>query len=106
MNDNVYILGVGIIKFGRFLERSVKDMAGLVLDDVLKDCDLTREDIEAAWFSNTCWGIFSSATALIRAGRRSSASSAVSSPRLAAWPPTSPAFHGSTVCRRCRFPTP
>ncbi len=59
MSEDVYIVGVGIIKFGRFLERSIKDMAGLVLDDVLKDCDLTREDIEAAWFSNTCWGIYS-----------------------------------------------
>lgn len=59
MSDNVYILGVGIIKYGRFLERSMKDMAALVLDDVLRDCDLTREDIEAAWFSNTCWGLFS-----------------------------------------------
>lgn len=69
MSDTVYILGVGIIKFGRFLERSVKDMAGLVLDDVLKDCDPTREDIEAAWFSNTCWGIFSNQHSVAESSR-------------------------------------
>ena len=59
MSEDIYIIGVGMIKFGRFLDRSIKDMAGLVLDDVLSDGSLTREDIEAAWFSNTCWGIYS-----------------------------------------------
>jgi len=59
MADDVYIIGVGMIKFGKFLERSVKDMTGLVLEGVLKDCDLGRDDIEAAWFSNTMWGLYS-----------------------------------------------
>jgi acetyl-CoA acetyltransferase len=59
MSDDVYIIGVGMIKFGKFLERSVKDMTGEVLESVLKDCDLTRDDIEAAWFSNTMWGLYS-----------------------------------------------
>lgn len=58
MSDNVYILGVGMIKFGKYLERSVKDMTGLVLKEVLDDCGLTREDIQAAWFSNTMWGLY------------------------------------------------
>jgi acetyl-CoA acetyltransferase len=59
MSSRVYIIGAGMIKFGKFLERSIKDMTGLVLDDVLKDCTLTRDDIQAAWFSNTGWGIYS-----------------------------------------------
>jgi acetyl-CoA acetyltransferase len=59
MSQDVYIIGTGMIKFGKFLERSVKDMTGLVLEEVLKDCDLSREDIEAAWFSNTMWGLYS-----------------------------------------------
>jgi acetyl-CoA acyltransferase len=58
MSDNIYILGVGMIKFGKFLERSVKDMTGLVLEEALKDCSLTREDIQAAWFSNSMWGLY------------------------------------------------
>ncbi len=58
MSDDVYILGVGMIKFGKFLERSVKDMAGLVLEETLQDCALTRDDIQAAWFSNTMWGLY------------------------------------------------
>jgi len=59
MGKDVYIIGVGMIKFGKFLERSMKDMTREVLDDVLRDCGLTRDDIEAAWFSNTTWGLYS-----------------------------------------------
>lgn len=59
MSDNIYIFGTGMIKFGKFLDRSVKDMTGLVLEEVLKDCDLARDDIQAAWFSNTMWGLYS-----------------------------------------------
>lgn len=59
MSSDVYIIGVGMIKFGKFLERSIKDMTGQVLEDVLRDCNLTRDNIEAAWFSNTMWGLYS-----------------------------------------------
>jgi len=58
MSDNVYILGVGMTKFGKFLDKSIKVFTGESLDLVLKDCGLNRSDIEAAWFSNTCWGIY------------------------------------------------
>jgi acetyl-CoA acetyltransferase len=58
MSDDVYILGVGMIKFGKYLEKGVKDLSGEALDLVLKDCDLQKGDIEAAWFSNCSWGIY------------------------------------------------
>ena len=57
MSDRVYIIGVGMIKFGKYLEKSIKNLTGDVLENVLKDCNLKREDIEAAWFSNTGWGM-------------------------------------------------
>ena len=56
MSDNVYILGVGMIKFGKHLDKGVKQLTGQALDLVLKDCDLRMKDIEAAWFSNSGWG--------------------------------------------------
>ena len=56
MSENVYILGTGMIKFGKLGDKGIKDMTGEALDLVLKDCDLTREDLEAAWFSNSGWG--------------------------------------------------
>lgn len=58
MSENVYILGVGMIKFGKYLEKGVKVLTGEALELVLQDCGLTRDDIEAAWFSNTGWGMY------------------------------------------------
>lgn len=59
MSNDVWILGIGMIKFGKFLQRSIKDMTGQVIDEVLKDCGFSRNDIQAAWFSNSSWGIYS-----------------------------------------------
>jgi acetyl-CoA acetyltransferase len=59
MSNDVWIIGVGMIKFGKFLQRSIKDMTGQVINEVLKDCGLSRENVQAAWFSNSSWGIYS-----------------------------------------------
>jgi acetyl-CoA acyltransferase len=57
MSDDVYIIGVGMIKFGKYLDKGIKALTGEALDLVLKDCGLQKQDIEAAWFSNSSWGI-------------------------------------------------
>jgi acetyl-CoA acyltransferase len=57
MSDNVYIIGSGMIKFGKYLERGIKDLTGEALKLVLEDCGLGMGDIEAAWFSNSGWGM-------------------------------------------------
>jgi len=57
MSDKVYIIGVGMTKFGKFLEKSTKVFTGEALESVHKDCDLNKDDIEAAWFSNSGWGM-------------------------------------------------
>jgi len=57
MSDNVYIIGVAMNKFGKYLERSIKDLTGESLKQVLKDAELGPEAIQAAWFSNTGWGM-------------------------------------------------
>jgi acetyl-CoA acetyltransferase len=58
MSENIYIIGVGMIKFGKFLEKSVKDLTGEALQSVLKDSGVSLSDIEAAWFSNCMWGMY------------------------------------------------
>jgi acetyl-CoA acyltransferase len=58
MSENVYIIGVGMIKFGKYLEKSIKVLTGEALDEVFKDSGLSGKDIEAAWFSNTGWGMY------------------------------------------------
>ena len=57
MGDNAYVIGVGMIKFGKHLDKGVKQLTGGALRLVLDDCGLGIEDIEAAWFSNTGWGM-------------------------------------------------
>jgi acetyl-CoA acetyltransferase len=57
MSDSVYIYGVGMIKFGKHLDMGVKQLTGEALKLVLEDCGLEKKDIEAAWFSNTGWGM-------------------------------------------------
>jgi acetyl-CoA acyltransferase len=58
MSDNVYIVGVGMIKFGKYLEKGIKVLTGEALEEVFKDSGLIRDDIEGAWFSNTGWGMY------------------------------------------------
>ena len=58
MSGNVYIYGTSMIKFGKYLDRGIKDLTGEVLDGVLKDCELEKSDLQAAWFSNSFWGLF------------------------------------------------
>jgi acetyl-CoA acetyltransferase len=58
MND-VFIIGVGMIRFGKYLDGSVRGMARDALELVLKDAGLNKEAIQAAYISNTFWGMFS-----------------------------------------------
>ncbi|GAB6146637.1 thiolase family protein [Desulfocicer niacini] len=55
---NVYIIGVGMLRFGKYLTRGVRDMAHEVIHSTLADAGLSRKDIQAAFFSNTFWGMF------------------------------------------------
>ena len=57
MSDNVHITGVAMTKFGKYLDRSIKCLTGEALTGVLKDAGVEKKDIEAAWFSNTGWGM-------------------------------------------------
>jgi acetyl-CoA acetyltransferase len=57
MSDGIYVIGVGMIKFDKHLDKGIKTLTGEALDLVLKDCGLARSDLEAAWFSNSGWGM-------------------------------------------------
>ncbi len=60
MSENIYVLGSAMTKFGKHVDKSLKALTGEALDLVLKDCALSRDDIQAAWFSNSGWGIMDS----------------------------------------------
>ena len=56
--SNVFIIGLGMIRFGKYPDRGVRDMAHEAIRLALADADLSSEDLQAAFFSNTFWGMF------------------------------------------------
>lgn len=56
---NVYIVGLGMLRFNKYPGREVRDMAHEVTRLALEDAGLKPGDLEAAFFSNTFWGMFS-----------------------------------------------
>jgi acetyl-CoA acetyltransferase len=58
MNE-VYIIGLGMIRFNKYLDRDVPDMAHEATRMALADAGIEQQDLEAAFFANTFWGMFS-----------------------------------------------
>ncbi len=56
--ENVYILGLGMIRFNKYPDRGVRDMSHEVTQLALEDAGLDKKDLQAAFFSNTFWGMF------------------------------------------------
>lgn len=57
--EKVYIIGLGMIRFNKYPDRDVRDMAHEVTRLALEDAGLDKKQLEAAFFSNTFWGMFS-----------------------------------------------
>lgn len=51
--SDVFVIGVGMTPFGKFPDRSVKDLTRDAVEQALRDAGCSIADIEAAWFSNT-----------------------------------------------------
>lgn len=54
---NVYIIGVGMTKFGKHLERNMKSIATEAVDAALKSANLERRSIQAAAVGNAYQGL-------------------------------------------------
>ena len=50
---NVYIVGLGMIRFNKYPDRTVRDMAHEVTNLALKDAGLDKAALQAAFF--TCY---------------------------------------------------
>ena len=57
MADDVFILGVGMIRFKKYPEKSIKQMTAEAVQALCEDVPVDKGDIEAAWFSNSGWGM-------------------------------------------------
>jgi acetyl-CoA acetyltransferase len=53
---DVYVIAVDTIKFGKHMDKSIKDLAMATATGCLKDAGLTKNDIQALWFANAGWG--------------------------------------------------
>ena len=53
---DVYVIGAHTTKFGRYLKKSIKDLAAETVIPCLKDACLNKNEIQALWFSNSGWG--------------------------------------------------
>ncbi|MGQ9536701.1 MAG: thiolase family protein [Actinomycetota bacterium] len=57
MGNDVYILGVGMIRFGKYADKSIKQLTAEALEALFRDCQVDKKDIQAVWFSNSGWGM-------------------------------------------------
>ncbi len=55
---DVYVIGTAMTPFTRNMKSSVKTLTENVVESVLTDAELLKEDIQAVWFANSSWGIF------------------------------------------------
>ncbi len=56
---DVYIVGTGMIRFSKYPDETVRNMAEQSVRLALEDAGLDRKELQAAFFSNTFWGMFS-----------------------------------------------
>jgi acetyl-CoA acetyltransferase len=52
----VFVIGVGMTRFAKHLDRNIKSLAKEALDKTLTDAGIGKEKIEAVYFSNSNWG--------------------------------------------------
>ena len=53
---NAYIAGIGMTKFGRFPDESVKSLTSKAVSMALRDSAISPEWVKAAFFANTVQG--------------------------------------------------
>lgn len=55
--SEVYIIGVGMIRFGKFYDRSVKSMVEEAVLTALDDAGIAHGELQAAWVGNAAQGL-------------------------------------------------
>ncbi len=55
--DDVAVIGVGMTRFGKFLDKSIKDLVKEAVEEALGDAGVRKEEIEAAYVGNAVAGL-------------------------------------------------
>lgn len=53
---DVAVIGVGMTKFGKFLETPIKDLGRMATWDAIKDAGISPRDVQIAYVGNACLG--------------------------------------------------
>jgi len=59
MKQNAYIAGAGMTRFGKHLDRSLKSLTDEAVSMALRDSNLEKKDLQAAWVGNVGAGVIS-----------------------------------------------
>jgi acetyl-CoA acyltransferase len=62
MQEEIYVIGVGMTPFGRHLDKSVKQLSHWAVADALKDAGCSASDVEVAFFGNSVQGFMEGQT--------------------------------------------
>ncbi len=54
---DAYVVAVGMIPIGRHVDKSIKQLTAAALADLWKSSPVAKSDLQAAWFSNSGWGL-------------------------------------------------
>ena len=54
---DVYVIGAGMTRFGKYLDRNVKSLVEEAVTNTLKHAGIDKEQLEAAWVGNAAQGI-------------------------------------------------
>ena len=55
--EDVYVIGAHTVKFGKYLDNGIKELAAWTVEGALKDAGIEKKEINSAWFSNSGWGM-------------------------------------------------
>jgi acetyl-CoA acetyltransferase len=55
---DVFVIGVGMTRFAKHLDRTLKSLAAEALKKTLKDADIGKDFLDTVYFSNSIWGYF------------------------------------------------
>ncbi len=57
MSDKVVVAGIGMTRFGKYLDRGVRSLAEEAVNDALKDAGIEAKDVQTAYFANAVSGL-------------------------------------------------
>ena len=55
--QDVYVVAVGMIPFGKYPDKGIKDLTAMVMHNLFRHSPVRQDQLEAAWMGNAGWGM-------------------------------------------------